>query len=202
MNEVRKAGSYTILHAIHIGERELVVGYDPENKHGNIYMTAFCERNDLFERFDHVLVGGDYAEIMELFGERLRAQAQTIRELMETEKAVDIRVYDKSGCSKEGIRLVSYEDDLNQKVVIIKPEVLLHEYRTATRQLYLCTGGFGASPHSRGTACYMTNLYSGKTSRFERMDVLAVMDKEALPQWAADGLKKYEKATIERGAAR
>lgn len=201
MNEARKAGSYTILHAIHIGDRELIVGHDPEHKHGQFYMTAFCERNALFERFDNILVGGDYAEIMELFAERLLTQAQAVREQLEIEKAMDSSVYDKAGCTKEGIRLVSYEDNLNCKVVVIRPEVLRHEYRTATRQLYLCIGGFGASPHSRGSACYMTNLYNGKTSRFERMDVLAIMDREALPRWAADGLKKYEHAA-ERGNAR
>ncbi|MFR5584239.1 MAG: hypothetical protein ACLTLQ_10855 [[Clostridium] scindens] len=40
--------------------------------------------------------------------------------------------------------VASYEDDLNNKIVVIKPEVLRREYRRATCQLKLCTGGFGA----------------------------------------------------------
>lgn len=202
MSDERKAGSYTILHSIHIGDRELVVGHDPESKNAQTYMTAFCERNPIFERYDNVLVGTDYAEIIELFAERLRTQAQSVRETLQKEKAVDASVYDKARCTKEGIWLVSYEENLNHKVIIIKPEVLRHEYRTATHQLYLCTGGFGASPQCRGSACYAVNLYDGKSSRFERADVLGVMKREALPEWAEMGLRKYEREIQERSAAR
>ena len=62
------------------------------------------------------------------------------------------------------------------------------EYRRATRQLKLCMGGFGASPHSRGSACYCVDLYTGKESRYERMDVLGTIQPEDLPDWAKHGL--------------
>ena len=74
------------------------------------------------------------------------------------------------------------------KIVVIKPEVLRREYRRATRQLKLCMGGFGASPHSRGSACYCVDLYTGKESRYERMDVLGTIQPEDLPGWAKHGL--------------
>ena len=72
--------------------------------------------------------------------------------------------------------------------MVIKPEVLRREYRRATRQLKLCMGGFGASPHSRGSACYCVDLYTGKESRYERMDVLGTIQPEDLPGWAKHGL--------------
>ena len=62
--------------------------------------------------------------------------------------------------------------------------MLRPEYRRATCQLHLCNGGFGASPNSRGSACSCTELYSGKTSRFERSDILGVIAPENLPKWA------------------
>ena len=62
--------------------------------------------------------------------------------------------------------------------------MLRPEYRRATSQLQLCTGGFGASPNSRGTACHCTELYSGKTSYFQRSDILGVIEPEKLPKWA------------------
>lgn len=88
------------------------------------------------------------------------------------------------------ISLVSHADDLHQKVVIIKPDVLKPEYQLATRQLYLCTGGFGASPNSRGSACFCTNLFSGKHSRFERSDILATLEADAVPKWAQEKLRE------------
>ena len=79
MDEKRMAGSYEIIHALRIGEREVVLGYDPENKDGNHYMTAFCEENDLFIRYDEVLASSNYAETVELFANRIAAQAHRVR---------------------------------------------------------------------------------------------------------------------------
>ena len=42
----------------------------------------------------------------------------------------------------------------NGKIVVIKQDVLRQEYRRSTNQIKLCTGGFGASPNSRGSACF------------------------------------------------
>ena len=64
------------------------------------------------------------------------------------------------------------------------------EFQLPTRQLYVCTGGFGAYPKSRGSACFCTSLYSGKHTRFEREDILATMDIKAVPQWAQENLRK------------
>lgn len=36
----------------------------------------------------------------------------------------------------------------------------------------MAASGFAASPNSRGSACYCVNLFSGKSTRFERSDVL------------------------------
>ena len=87
---------------------------------------------------------------------------------------------------------LSHEDDLNGKVVVIKPEVLRREYQMATNQIKLCTGGFGAPPHSRGSACFCVDLYSGKEARFERQDILGTLKSEQLPQWAALWLEQYQ----------
>ena len=84
----------------------------------------------------------------------------------------------------------------------IKQEVLRPEYRRATSQLQLCTGGFGASPNSRGTACYCTELYSGKTSCFQRSDILGTIAPEKLPEWAKHYLeivRQAEKKARDKG---
>ena len=104
----------------------------------------------------------------------------------------------------DGCEVIGYQHDLRGKIVVIKPEVLRPEYRRATSQLYLCDGGFGASPNSRGTACSCTQLYSGKSSYFERSDILGVIAPENLPKWAKHYLecvrqeRQAEKKTRDR----
>jgi len=83
---------------------------------------------------------------------------------------------------------ITHSDDLNGRIIVIKPEILRREYRAATRQLKLCLGGFGASPHSRGSAVFCKDLYSGKEARFERRDILGIMEPDKLPAWAQHGL--------------
>lgn len=66
----------------------------------------------------------------------------------------------------------------------------------------LCDGGFGASPRSRGSACYCVNLYTCKTSRFERRDILGVLKDDQIPKWAqlrlAQSKQKKQNRNIER----
>lgn len=110
MDEKRMAGSYEIIHALRIGEREVVLGYDPANKDGNNYMTAFCEENDLFIHYTEVLSSPNYAETVELFANRIATQAHRVREQMETEQrnVPDNRAYDSKRCQViPGCKLVS-----------------------------------------------------------------------------------------------
>ena len=41
--EKRMADEYEIIHAVQIGDREIVVGENPADTNGQKYMTAFCE---------------------------------------------------------------------------------------------------------------------------------------------------------------
>ena len=58
----------------------------------------------------------------------------------------------------------------------------------------LCPGAYSISTcllytsHSRGSACFCVDLYTGKESRYERMDILGIMEPEKLPGWAKHGL--------------
>lgn len=188
-DEKRMAGEYVIIQALHIGDREIVIGEDPENQDGQKYMCAFCMANELFAQYDEVLASDNYPEIVEVYGQRVAEQAQKTRIELITPKIQGIpnAVLTVKDCTP-----VSYDDDLHGKVIVIKPEVLRREYRMATRQIKLCTGGFGASPHSRGSACFCVDLYSGKESRFERMDILGTLEPERLPEWAKLGLADYQ----------
>lgn len=179
--EKRMAGDYIIIHAFHIGDREIVLGENPSGVNGERYMCAFCQSNGLMAGYTEVVVSDDYPELARLFGERVAEQAEKTRIDLNGPK---IQGIPNAPITAEGCEVINYQHDLQGKIVVIKPEVLRPEYRRATSQLQLCTGGFGASPNSRSTACYCTQLYSGKTSRFERSDILGVIAPENLPKWA------------------
>ena len=179
--EKRMAGDYVIIHAFHIGDREIVLGENPASKGDNRYMCAFCQNNGLMAGYTEMMVSKDYPELARLFGERVAEQAEKTRIDLNGPK---IQGIPNAPITADGCEVIGYQHDLRGKIVVIKPEVLRPEYRRATSQLQLCTGGFGASPNSRGTACFCTQLYSGKSSYFERSDILGVIAPENLPKWA------------------
>lgn len=187
--EKRMAGDYEIVHALRIGDQEIVVGENQANTEGQKYMCAFCQQNDFFARYDDVLASNDYPEIIGIYGQRVAEQAEKTRTALLAPKIQGIpnEPLNTSDCTP-----VSSADDLNDQVVVIRQEVLRREYRRATNQIALCTGGFGASPNSRGSACYCVNLYTGKTSRFERRDILGVLKDDQIPKWAKHGLLSYQ----------
>ena len=179
--EKRMAGDYVIIHAQHIGDREIVLGENPAGAGGERYMCAFCKANTLLASYTEVMVSDDYTELVKLFGERVAEQAEKTRIELNGPKLQGIP---NDPITAEGCEVIGHGHDLRGKIVVIKPEVLRPEYRRATCQLQLCTGGFGASPNSRGSACFCTELYSGKNSRYERRDILGAIAPEALPKWA------------------
>ena len=184
----RMAGDYEIIQSFRIGDQEVVIGENLNAPPEERYMCAYCQQNEIVALYNDVLVSDDFCEIAKLYGERLAQQAEKTRVAMFKPKfqGIDTTPLTKANCTP-----LSHEDDLNGKVVVIKPEVLRREYQMSTNQIKLCTGGFGASPNSRGSACFCVDLYSGKESRFERQDILGTLERSQLPQWAALGLDQY-----------
>lgn len=130
--EKRMAGDYEIIQAVHIGDREVVLGENPQDDTGMKYMCAFCRQNALFAEYSEVMASDDFPEIVELFGQRVAEQAQKTH--IELNKP-RIQGIDDRPITAEGCIPISYEDDLHGKIIVIKPEVLRREYRRATRQL-------------------------------------------------------------------
>lgn len=190
MSEIkRKAGDYEIIHVMHIGDQEIVVGENFAAAAGQMYMCAFCEQNEIFARYDDVLCSDDYPEIISIFGQRVAEQAEKTRIELNGPKIQGIA---NAPITVAGCTPISSNDDLNGKVVVIRPDILRREYRRATNQVMLCDGGFGAFPNSCGSACYCVNLYTGKTSRFERRDILGILKEDQIPKWAQHELQAQQ----------
>ena len=179
-DEKRMAHDYEITQAIHIGDKEVVFGVDDKNEFDLKYLCAYYQSNDIIGQYSECLVSTDYVEIMKLFASRIAEQCDKVR--AEQEKVtVPLEMITPEQCIPD-----NYKKSIEGKAIVIRPDVLRHEYQTADRQLWLCTGGFGAAANSRGSACFCTNLYSGKESRWERRDVMGEM--KVLPDWAKERL--------------
>ena len=140
--EKRMVESYEITQGIRIGDKEVVFGVD--EKAEMPYLCAFYSSNGILESYQECMVGDDYAEIMELFADRVKAQCVKVHGEQEKvtvprEKITADKCIPMFKCG-----------DIAGKVMAVKPEALRPEYRSAEHQLILVTGGNGAREHSLG----------------------------------------------------
>lgn len=191
-DEKRMAGSYEILHAVHIGDREVVFGEDKNAAPDSRYMCGYCSANELLEQYEDCMAGDDYLEIMRLFTERLDGQMDKVQ-AEKNAVTVPMEPITAEQCFPNDL-----SESINGKVVAIKADALRAEYRTADRQLVLVTGGFGANAKSRGNAVFCTNLYHGKHSRWERRDIQGEVKPEHMPDWAKTRLAAIQKKQPEK----
>ena len=189
--EKRMAGDYEIVQAMALGDREIVLGENLQAPPDERYMCAFCHDTGIRSTFEEAIAYGTYIEAVKDFADRLKAQAIQIEVEMRqpTAEGIDDRPITAEGCTP-----IDENDNLTNRIVVIRQDVLRPEYRAATHQIKLCTGGFGASPHSRGSACYCLNLYTGSQARYERRDILGTMTPEQAPEWARRGLEDHKRA--------
>ena len=192
MEEKRMAGNYEVTTAFEIGTKEIIIGEDKTAAPDERFVVANYENNGIFERYVDALVGGDYAEIVKIFAERVKNEAEQV---MDEKSKISV---DMTPITKDGCQVLNADDRIKNKVVVIRADVFKPEYQIATKQLQLCTGGFGAESNSRGSACFCTNLYSGKEARYERSDILGVIEKDDLPDWAKERLDIVQKEIAHR----
>ena len=82
--------------------------------------------------------------------------------------------------------------DLKGQVIAVKARTLAPEYRVASHQLYIATGGFGCSPNARGRAVFCKNIYNDESVRFDRDGILGVVKPECIPAWAKEKIAKLQ----------
>ena len=176
----RMAGCWEILHSLHIGDKEVVFGENKTDSSEARYMCAYCQANDLFRGYDECMASDDYLEIMELYTERITGQIEAVKAEI-AEKQIPMTTITAEQCHPNDL-----SKSIDGKIVAIRADVLRREYQTADHQLVLVRGGFGAQANSRGSAVYVTNLYDGKESRFERRDIQGEIKPEHIPHWALE----------------
>lgn len=206
MDDKRMIGDYAVLNSMYVGHKEIAICENPKADKGERYLCCNIESIVVFERYTEALVSDDFAEIAKVFGERIASAAEEI--IKETEKANE-QIGENTEIMQDKCVPITWEDSIENKVVVIKGNILRPEFRHASHQLMLCTGGFGSQPNARGRTCHCISLYDGRQTSYYRSDVLGVIEPEKLPEWAQKGLEKAKeiheqekKPPKERGEAR
>jgi hypothetical protein len=179
-------GHYTEKFSVALAGREVFLAIDEKDDAPYLVCTARWDNPlNMTEYFDGE-VTDDYIEAMREFVDRI----DTLLGNLEQERGVFLTVQPtltSADCVPGGL-----DKDLTGTLVVIKPEVLSPEYRSANHQLKIVKGGFGANPNARGNAVFCADLYSGKETRFERYDIAGVIDPGKLPEWAKEKLAYLE----------
>lgn len=185
--ELRMIGDYKVIASQVIGCDEIIIGENSKAVFNEKYLCCYVDRNQIFESYREAVVSGNYAEIVKEYADRISNSAEMV--MKEQEKEL-LDTGDDSEIPCEMCERISFEDNLEGKVVVVRSDILKPEYQRATHQLMLCTGGFGSQPNSRGRTCYGISLYDGKKISFYRSDFLGTMDSDKLPEWAKKGLER------------
>ena len=189
-------GDYEVLASVHVGEKEVVIGEKEPNNDGLRFMCGYMERTDIFNLCNECVYSDDYIEIAHLFGSRIKEAAELFKNKVK-ELGIPVTVITEKDCIPD-----HYSHDINGKVIAIDPKVLKPEFQRADKQLYLVTGGFGASANSRGSAVFCTNLLTGKSTRYERMDVMGEVKPECMPEWAKRKLESMNQTRAKKNKDR
>ncbi len=172
---------YEIIHSFNVGEKEIIVGEDKNAEYR--YFCGYYESNEIFSRAVNCQMSNDYLEIMQIYCDRTKKQVELCK-AKEIEGAKPI--------TTDMCKVIDGNMNLQKKVVVIKPDVLRREFQNEFHQLFYVIGGNGAMPNSRGTKVYGYLLGNRGNSEtyFRRYDIMGVMDKDKLPEWANISLAK------------
>ncbi len=175
---------YKILQSVEIAGMEVVLAEKKEA--AQPYMTWRRSLDQDFGVESHLMptYGSDYLTVLREFirTQSVYADSIGIDRVYRGSPIVDAPVT-PDDCVPDGMK-----QNLVDKVVVIRADILLPEYRGRSHQMFLATGGFGCSPDARGRTVFGTNLYSGEHERWYRQDLFGVVDEAALPAWAREKL--------------
>lgn len=181
--EKRMAGDYEVYQALPIGRVEVILGINTANTE-KPYLVCYCDQNNLLG-MDQFYGAEGYADYLEAMREFTKLTQWEIEKLETERSALPEPMVPIQSVHCQPIK---GEDVLSGRIVVIRPERLRPEFRTADYQLAWVTGGFGASAHSRGRAVFVKRLYSGDEHRYNREDLLGFLKPEHTPSWAVEKL--------------
>ncbi|MCR4646670.1 MAG: DUF3846 domain-containing protein [Oscillospiraceae bacterium] len=89
------------------------------------------------------------------------------------------------------------QEQFQNKLLILRSELLTPECRYAPFQYFYALGGFGCDPKARGRKVIGSFLADGERTEMRRSDFLGAADPKKLPKWAADRLAEIQSPKME-----
>lgn len=183
----RMIDSYKVVNSMFVGVREFALCENMKAPDKQYYMVCEVRNNGMFEYYDDVYQNEDYLMAMKNYFDRLDNQL---------EKLVD--EYIKEGVPKQLITADMcnqevFSENLEGKILVLKPSSLRAEYRTASNQIIRCTGGNGARPGAIGNAIFNYRMLDGEPSRWERYHIMGELKEEHYPAWLSDILEREKR---------
>ena len=102
-----------------------------------------------------------------------------------------IRQEDKP-LDKKDIIPGSERADFENQIVVVDPNTFNTANITADDSLWLANSGFGCCYGRRGQSVFAESILTGETIRFDRCDILGIVDPKALYLWICDKPIKNE----------
>lgn len=177
---------YEVKHAVQLGGGEVIFA-ENENTPDR-YMVCDCSWDNPLgiDLYRNGIISADFVEMTREFSRRITERAEAVM-TERAQRGIPFETLTAADCHPKG------DADLEGQVVVIRPEKLAPEYQTIDHQLALCVGGFGANPNARGRTVFCTNLYTGKTSQWNRGDIAGTVSPDRLPDWAKKKLAALRK---------
>ncbi len=184
--EKRIIGEYEVIASIMIGEYEIALCENRNAPNDEVFLCGYIENNGIYERLSDCVVSDSYADVATVFGGRIAEKAEEVQKELEH---IQKNVGDDKEITAGECLPISCDDCIEGKVIVLRSDILRPEYKRASSQLMLCTGGFGAQANARGRTCFATYLYDARKTQCRRDDILGIIPEDKLPEWAKNGLK-------------
>lgn len=178
MEEKEYVGSYQIEQSFRLGKKHFVLGVD--EKAPEKYLLAERRMNTFGYEYVEAVGSNDYLEILEEYTLRLNEELDRLRQERKV-RSSDGVPFGLEACCTESSKM-NYEN----QILILHLEFLAPEYRTKEDQLVLAISGFGCAPGRRSHKIYCQSLCDGEKFYIRGYDVLGVLDRQNVPEWAAN----------------
>ena len=140
----RMIDDYKVVNSMFVGVREFALCENLKAPDKQYYMVCEVRNNGMFEYYDDVYQNEDYLMAMKNYFDRLDNQLEKIVDEY-VKEGVPKQLITADMCNQE-----VFGENLEGKILVVKPSSLRPEYRTASNQIIRCTGGNGARPGAKG----------------------------------------------------
>ena len=188
MEEKEYAGGYRIEQMLRFGKKHFVLGFDDRAEEK--YLLAERHTNAFGYEYTEAVVSNDYLEIVEELTIRMREELECVRE-ERAKRQSDGVPFGPEACCAESSKM-----NFENQILILNPTFLAPEYRTKEDQMVLAISGFGCTPGRRSHKIYCQSLCDGEKFYIRGYDVLGVLDRQNVPEWAANkahGIRQKER---------